>query len=560
MKYLYTLINLLTFSFVFSQNLLVNGDFEDTTTANTWSGNAANIATYGDNSINESNVTVAGDSFSVSLFQEVNLVPGEVYLLTFTANTATANNGRVLRAGIGKNGGNYWTQWVDVTLSDTPQTFTLSFGVPNDSSAGDPPVPNRVLFEMGHAVGYIALDNVSLVLDTTTSPTAGPAAPTHDAADVISVFSDAYTTNVGLDNVSPWDGGSNFEVVDLSGDGSGDNVIKAKMQNFLGTQLSSGATDFSGMTHMHLDFWIANDYQPGQVFKTKLSNHSGGNGETNSGIAQYTVVAADSQTWVSLDFELANLVEGAAQGTGTAVDEVLQVLFDGGNYLGLVYMDNFYFYDDGSSGGGGETPTTTTYCSTEVTHFNIAGHANPLILTVENSGADSMTVTGSCPVNTIDVLIVNGVSGGGAASAATITNGVATIDLTWPAGTMPATTTFEVLWSDDQFGGNNMLKSGTGTDALGNIDTSNDCSTASVKDISFYNIDVYPNPASNVINVRSEFTIDNLSVLDLTGRTVKQQISNNKEFSLDVSDLSKGIYLVKLSSGDKEAVTKFIKK
>ena len=77
---------------------------------------------------------------------------------------------------------------------------------------------------------------------------------------------------------------------------------------------------------------------------------------------------------------------------------------------------------------------------------------------------------------------------------------------------------------------------------------------------SFYNIDVYPNPASNVINVRSEFTIDNLSIFDLMGRTVKQQISNNKEFSLDVSELAKGIYLVKLTSGEKEAVTKFIKK
>ena len=83
--------------------------------------------------------------------------------------------------------------------------------------------------------------------------------------------------------------------------------------------------------------------------------------------------------------------------------------------------------------------------------------------------------------------------------------------------------------------------------------------TASVKDISFYNIDVYPNPASNVINFRSEFTIDNLSVLDLMGRTVKEQISNNKEFSLDVSDLAKGVYLVKVTSGEKEAITKFIK-
>ena len=83
--------------------------------------------------------------------------------------------------------------------------------------------------------------------------------------------------------------------------------------------------------------------------------------------------------------------------------------------------------------------------------------------------------------------------------------------------------------------------------------------TASVKDISFYNIDVYPNPASNVINFRSESTIDNLSVLDLMGRTVKEQISNNKEFSLDVSDLAKGVYLVKVTSGEKEAITKFIK-
>ena len=132
--------------------------------------------------------------------------------------------------------------------------------------------------------------------------------------------------------------------------------------------------------------------------------------------------------------------------------------------------------------------------------------------------------------------------------------------MTWAAGTMPATATFELLWSTEANEGNWMLQAGTGDQGLGNIDTSNDCSTASVKDLSFYNIDVYPNPASNVINVRSEFTIDNLGIFDLMGRTVKQQISNKKEFSLDVSDLSKGIYLVKLTSGEKEAVTKFIKK
>ncbi|HAE29902.1 MAG TPA: hypothetical protein DCF89_02215 [Flavobacteriales bacterium] len=551
MKYLYTLIILFITSTAFAQ-IVADGDFESGT-ANTgsWAGNAYNPVTYGEapntNTVQESNNTAGPNSYEVTVWQNITVTAGEAYLLTFTANTAPETTGRKLRAGIGKNGGDYFTQWVDVILTETAQTFTLSFGVPNDAATS----PNRVVFEMGHDAGYIAIDDVSIVVDT-TAPTAGPAAPTHDAADVISIFSDTYTTSTGLANVT-WDGASESEIVDIAGN----NALKVKMQNFLGTQLPS-KTDLSGMTHMHYDIWIANGYQDGAVFKTKLSDHNkadGTDGESSSLLHTYEVTATDSQTWVSVDVSLSDDFSGSSP-----LENVLQILFDPARYLGLVYIDNLYFYNDGSAGGGGETPTTTTYCDTEVTHFNIAGHANPLILTVENSGADSMTVTGSCPVNTIDVLIVNSVSGGGTASAATITNGVATIDLTWPAGTMPATTTFEVLWSDDQFAGNNMVKAGTGNDALGNIDTTNVCPTASVKDISFYNIDVYPNPVSNVINVRSEFTIDNLSVLDLTGRTVKQQISNNKEFSLDVSELAKGIYLVKLTSGEKQAVTKFIKK
>ena len=380
---------------------------------------------------------------------------------------------------------------------------------------------------------------------------APPTPPARDAADVISVYGEAYGTAIGLNNTT-WDK-TTFEDETIAGN----VVLKVETSggNYMGANLGS-KIDATNMTHFHIDYWLAGDLLTGQTMSTKWSNHAGGNVQTSS-FEDYNG-APEVGSWKSRDIDISTL-------TGdTTRDELAQLIITlaaaDGAYPSTIYIDNVYFYNDGSSGGGGETPTTTTYCDTEVTHFNIAGHPNPLILTVENSGADSMTVTGSCPVNTIDVLIVNSVSGGGAASAATITNGVATIDLTWPAGTMPATTTFEVLWSDDQAAGNNMVKAGTGDDALGNIDTTNVCPTASVKDISFYNIDVYPNPASNVINVRSEFTIDNLSVLDLMGRTVKQQISNNKEFSLDVSDLSKGIYLVKLSSGDKEAVTKFIKK
>ena len=373
--------------------------------------------------------------------------------------------------------------------------------------------------------------------------TAAPTPPVRDAAEVISLYSDAYT-DVASNFDAGWCGSNTVSEITVAG-----NATMAYAGNPCQGIVLDASVDASTFTNYNVDIFIEPGTDiVGKTFHLKfVGTPTTVVKEVNHDLNELNTSVGE---WVSLTGTVDLSTMGGFKEFAITT-----------NLANAVYYDNLYFYiDDTSGGGGGETPTTTTYCDTEVTHFNIAGHPNPLILTVENSGADSMTVTGSCPVNTIDVLIVNSVSGGGAASAATITNGVATIDLTWPAGTMPATTTFEVLWSDDTMGGNNMLNAGDGTDAVGNIDTANDCSTASVKDVSFYNIDVYPNPASNVINVRSEFTIDNLSIFDLMGRTVKQQISNNKEFSLDVSDLSKGIYLVKLSSGDKEAVTKFIKK
>ena len=372
--------------------------------------------------------------------------------------------------------------------------------------------------------------------------TAAPTPPARDAAEVISLYSDAYT-DVASNFDAGWCGSNTVSEITVAG-----NATMAYNGNPCQGIVLDASVDASTFTNYNVDIFI----EPGTDIVGKTF-HLKFVGTPTSVVKEVThdlnALNTSVGEWVSLTGTVDLSTMGGFKEFGITT-----------NLANAVYYDNLYFYiDDTSGGGGGGTPTTKTYCGTEVTHFNIADHPNPLILTVENSGADSMTVTGSCPVNTIDVLIVQSVSDGGTASAATITNGVATIDLTWPAGTMPETTSFAILWSDDTMGGNNMLNAGDGTDATGNIDTANDCSTANVKEISFYNIDVYPNPASNVINVRSEFTIDNLSVFDLMGRTVKQQISNNKEFSLDVSDLAKGIYLVKLTSGEKEAVTKFIK-
>lgn len=83
--------------------------------------------------------------------------------------------------------------------------------------------------------------------------------------------------------------------------------------------------------------------------------------------------------------------------------------------------------------------------------------------------------------------------------------------------------------------------------------------TASVESAELIGLKLYPNPVKNIANFSANETIQSVSIYDLTGRIVKQATPNKSNFDLDVADLSKGVYLVKLSAGDIEATTKLIK-
>jgi hypothetical protein len=68
---------------------------------------------------------------------------------------------------------------------------------------------------------------------------------------------------------------------------------------------------------------------------------------------------------------------------------------------------------------------------------------------------------------------------------------------------------------------------------------------------------IYPNPSSGVFNIVVEGSCM-VNVVDITGRTIltKQVNSNNK--TIDLTNFGKGIYLVKLISGNDVAVKKVI--
>lgn len=72
-------------------------------------------------------------------------------------------------------------------------------------------------------------------------------------------------------------------------------------------------------------------------------------------------------------------------------------------------------------------------------------------------------------------------------------------------------------------------------------------------------IKFYPNPVKSTATISADQTVQNVQIYDLTGRVVHKASPNKANFNLDVSHLSKGVYLVKVNAGNQEATLKLAK-
>lgn len=85
--------------------------------------------------------------------------------------------------------------------------------------------------------------------------------------------------------------------------------------------------------------------------------------------------------------------------------------------------------------------------------------------------------------------------------------------------------------------------------------------TLSNEDFVLDSIAVWPIPATNILNVKSDNTNKlDYSLYDLQGRTIKKGSIGDQESQINISDLNRGIYLLKLNSGTQTTVKKIIKK
>lgn len=161
--------------------------------------------------------------------------------------------------------------------------------------------------------------------------------PSGNPANVISIFSDAYT-NVPVNYYNgywqPWQTtvSNDFSVL-------GDNILNYTIFNFVGIEFSSPTINATTMTNVHLDAFIPGPIAPGRQLRVILvdfgANGAFGGGDDTRHSTTFTAPTLVSQSWISL-----NIPFSAMPGL-LSRSHLAQLILEGGDNS-VIYVDNIY--------------------------------------------------------------------------------------------------------------------------------------------------------------------------------------------------------------------------
>ena len=73
---------------------------------------------------------------------------------------------------------------------------------------------------------------------------------------------------------------------------------------------------------------------------------------------------------------------------------------------------------------------------------------------------------------------------------------------------------------------------------------------ASIEDAQTSNVNIYPNPAADMLNIESDKTISMVEVIDITGRKISEMSNNSEQTILNMSSFQNGIYILSIRFAD----------
>ncbi|HRF26399.1 MAG TPA: Ig-like domain-containing protein [Ferruginibacter sp.] len=236
--------------------------------------------------------------------------------------TNLPNNFKILLVDFGANGvfggGDDSQHEITVTSPTLVSNNWVSIDVPLSSFTGLASTANLAQLVLSGSLPNVYVDNIYFYRNPVTPATAAPA-PSADAANVLSVFSDSYTNVPGTDFFPNWGQSTVVTQVPIAGN----NTLQYANFNYQGVQLGS-SQNVSGYNYLHLDYYTTN------ASTLRVFLISPGPVET-----PFTLTVPTSG-WNSVDIPLSAFAP-------VDLSNVIQFKFDGGGNSDI-YLDNIYFW------------------------------------------------------------------------------------------------------------------------------------------------------------------------------------------------------------------------
>lgn len=460
-----------------------------------WSGNAVNVVTQAGNKFNEANVAAAGNPWDANLSYVLPLTPNVTYVLKFDA---WSDRSRTIVAGVGLN----HDPWTNVTqtpaLSTTTQTFTYNFVAPANSDAD-----SRIIFDMGAQIGYVGIDNVSLKVFV--------ADPLKDAT-----LSDLKVDGATVTGFSALT--TTYSVAKPTGTTTVPQITAAST-----TQTSPATAVITQATAIPGSASVLVTSKDGSTTKTYTVNYI----TSGPSASAPTPPARPSADVISLYSNAYTNVASNFDAGWCGANSVQEVMIAGNGMMAW----------KGNACQGIDLNTGINASSFTRLHVDVYIEA----------GTDLTS-------SVFNLKFVQQPGGGALELNFNIASTPALVAGSWLSIDVPVNlTTFtgfkefgitspnlnNKLWYDNLY-----VHKGT---VLG------------VTDFKLANINMYPNPVSNELNISAENTIQNVAVYNLLGQEVLSSNPNATSAKLQTSGLSKGVYLVKATIDGNVSSSKFIK-
>jgi hypothetical protein len=334
MKKITLLFFFLTFSLGYSQVVLEN--FSSGITSSNWKGDAglgsATTETLSPNGLAGKIVTSTGgnpwqnaqlsmQSNRIDLSTTNKVVTVDVYsdaAFNMLAKVASPTSGQESAAEASHAGGGW-------------RTLSFDFNAPKDNTPAASGEYARILFfplwkggsgweDLAVTTTYV--DNITGIAGGAIVAPSAPSAPAttppaREAADVISIYGDAYQNIVGVNTNPNWNQATVVTELVINDN----NYLEYSNFNYQGMTWAATPQDISSMEYLHVDVWT-NSEAPNLV----VISSAGEKG---------TKISSVQGSWQSLDIPLA--------GWTINLSQVKEFKFDQGAG-GKIYLDNLYFY------------------------------------------------------------------------------------------------------------------------------------------------------------------------------------------------------------------------